>query len=243
MKQQAFVHRWAVWLVVAACVGCAGDEDARDRSGFDFFPVDQPRFFVYAVSQTRYSNSQPTVSNYQWRWELTPEPFNGSARSFSIRTYTRATPADAWVEGARLSGEQNGQELIVFEENQPFVKITYPVGESLSWDGNRYNTLGGNERCGEPARPCDVYRISGLDQPLSINGFSFAQTLTVEQSDDEDNIVGNDVRTEVFARGVGLISRAVNQIIYCTTPACLGRQQIESGVVSQQQLIEYGMVE
>ncbi len=243
MKQQAFVHRWAVWLAVAACVGCAEDEAAVDPSGFDFFPVAQPSYFVYAISETRYSNSQPTASAYQLRWELTPGTFTGSVRSFSIRTFTRATPADAWQEGARWSGEQNGQELIVFEENQPFVKMAYPVGESLSWDGNRYNTLGGPERCGELPRPCDVYRISGLDQPLSINGFSFAQTLTVEQSDDEDNIVGNDVRTEVFARGVGLISRAVNQIIYCTTPACLGRQQIESGVVSQQQLVEYGALE
>jgi hypothetical protein len=239
--QKAIAGRLGVWMAVfILAAGCGDDQDPVDALGLDFFPVTEASFLVYSVEETVYSNSQPTSSSFEWRWEIRPTESTPSSRLFTIRTFTRTLATDPWVESTLISGEQDGQKLLVYEGNIPFVRMMYPLANGLTWDGNQFNTLGGEEKCGNSSIDCDVFEVIDLNEPLNLNDLSFDQTITVIQSNEEDVIVGNDIRKEVYARGVGLVTREVNQVVYCTAPACLGQQQIETGVVRTQKLKEYG---
>jgi hypothetical protein len=239
--QKAIARRWGVWMAVfMLATGCGDDQNPVDALGLDFFPVTEASFLVYSVDETVYSNSQPTVSSFEWKWEIQPTESTPSSRSFTIRTFTRTSTTDPWVESTLISGEQDGQKLLIYEGNIPVVRLMYPLANGLTWDGNQFNTLGGEEKCGNSSINCDVFEVTGFNEPLSLNDLSFDQTITVIQSSEEDVIVGNDIRREVYARGVGLVTREVNQVVYCTAPACLGQQQIETGVIRTQKLKEYG---
>ena len=73
------------------------------------------------------------------------------------------------------------------------------------------------------------------------NFTEFSETITVSQSDNQDFIVFQDKRSEVFARGVGLIEKNILQLHYHTLPVeDIGKQKIKEGIAFTQQLIEYG---
>jgi hypothetical protein len=74
------------------------------------------------------------------------------------------------------------------------------------------------------------------------NGLNFPDVVTVLQEDNQDVIVQMDFRQERYARGIGLVSKEVTLLNYCTQPSCLGQQKIESGRVYKQQIIAYGRI-
>jgi hypothetical protein len=98
------------------------------------------------------------------------------------------------------------------------------------WNGNAYNSLGE-----------ELYIITKIKVPATIGSNSFDDTLEITQREDVDNIVGNDIRKEVYAKNVGLVYKKTETITYCSnTTSCLGKQIIEQGVVAEYSIKEYG---
>jgi hypothetical protein len=80
-----------------------------------------------------------------------------------------------------------------------------------------------------------------LNKPFTTTtGTTFDKTLTVQQENNDDIIVFEDRREEVYARGAGLIQKTITQLHYCTADDCRGQMIIESGTVYKQEIIEYG---
>lgn len=211
------------------------DEDEKgemDKSkDQEYMPLVVGFYQVYDVTETVYVNGPVgEVSHYEMKTEIVDslQGLNGFY-TYIIHRQVRADASQDWMNKDTWSATFSDREAIVKEGNTSFLKLVSPLAQNLFWDGNLYNALGEEE-----------YRVSSLGQPMVVNEIEFADVIEVIQSNEVDDIVGNDVRKEVYARGVGLVERTEEVVVYCSQPVCIGEKIIESGRVSEQLLLEYG---
>lgn len=198
-----------------------------------YFPLEIGRYLVYQIDQTSYSElNPPEISSYQLKIETVDafETVEGDLQFVFYRS-TRATESHPWEYEDTWSAKRSAIRAVVQEGNTSFVKLSFPLRENKEWDGNTYNTLGE-----------DVYEAMHVKKPFTIEGLpEFSKTITVRQSDNQDFIVFQDKRSEVYAKDVGLIEKKVLQLYYYTLPIeDIGKQKIKNGIDFSQQLIGYG---
>src|SRR5690606_38102188 len=135
----------------------------------------------------------------------------------------------SWALLDTWSVRRDGHAIIISEGATPYVKLQLPVREGTEWNGNAFNSLGP-----------DTYSLKAVREPLALNGTTFENTVTIEQERNEDRIVFWDERTEIYAENVGMVSREIIQLNYCTADACLGQQKVDEGVEMEMAIIDYG---
>ncbi|NJN42136.1 MAG: hypothetical protein HC811_07855 [Flammeovirgaceae bacterium] len=223
------------------------DEDAQipPSSDLDYFPLQTGLYWVYEVEET--TNLQGTENSevYELEYKITDSiPGSDKLAVFIITRSIRGNPADAWTILDTWSSRANSIEGIMQEGNIDFVKMSFPLSKGKSWDGNAYNTFGGSESCGSEEYACDLYSITAYATPYTATTSSgseiYTDAIVIEQSNITDLIVAQDIRTEVYARNVGLIYKESVQIEYCTVGSCLGQQVVDKGSWYYQRLIDYG---
>ena len=217
-------------VILALLTGCGGEDPDHPDTGSAYFPLEKGVFQVYSVHETRYSGaSEPQVMVYELMTEVVDSFPVPDGYSFVIRRSRRMTEDSPWDVLDTWSARKDSREVIVSESNTPFVKAIFPVKSGTRWNGNEFNTLGADE-----------YEIAKAGEPFEVDGMRFDKTFTVEQEKNEDIIVFNDERREVYARNVGLIFKEVIQLNYCTDDDCLAQQKINNGVEMKILIKEYG---
>ncbi len=220
-------------LALIMFFACGKDDFSPIDAGRDYFPLQKGLYQIYNIDSTGYSQtSQPVNRQYQIMVEVTDSfPSSGPSYTYVLSRSIRASEAALWRNLDTWSVKIVNGEAIVSEGNTPYVKLFFPVETGNSWDGNKFNTLGQ-----------DDYDLIDVNKPFTLeHGIIFELTLTVQQELNDDPIVFQDIRKEVYARGVGLIHKEINQLTYCTDDSCLGQQIIESGILYKQEIIEYGL--
>jgi hypothetical protein len=198
-----------------------------------YFPLRVGSYQLYQVDETLYSEvNPPEIKSYQLKIETVDsiQTIEGDFQYVLYRS-TRSTAVEPWEYMDTWSARRSPIRAILQEGNTSFVKLEFPLRENREWDGNTFNTLGE-----------DVYEAINIKQPYMIEGLpEFSKTITVKQSDNQDLIVFQDKRSEVYARDIGLIEKKVLQLHYYTLPVeDIGKQKIKNGVEYTQRLIEYG---
>ncbi len=210
--------------------GCEGEETTLRDSGSAYFPLNKGIYQVYSVTETLYLGSiTPEMSTYELMTEVVDSIASAGGYLYVINRSRRQSDTDPWEPLDTWSGRKNSREAIVSEGNIPFLKVIFPVREGTRWDGNTFNTLGEDE-----------YELRITAQPYVVGGMNFEHTLTIEQERNEDFVVFNDTRREVYALDVGLVYRETIQYSYCTDDNCLGQQKIVSGIEVKQVIKQYG---
>jgi hypothetical protein len=225
------LKHFLVFLVISTLlIGCGGEAPDPVDTGSAYFPLEKGVFQVYSVHEIRYSGvSEPQI----WLYELMTEVVDSfpvpGGYSFVIKRSRRLTEDAPWEVLDTWSARKDSREVIVSESNTPFVKAIFPVRSGTRWNGNEFNTLG-----------TDEYEIVNAGEPFEVDGMRFENTFTVAQEQNEDFIVFNDERREVYARDVGLIYKEVVQLNYCTDDDCLAQQKIDNGVEMKIVIKQYG---
>jgi hypothetical protein len=228
-------------------VACTSSEFEPDKQvvGFNYFPLLVGNYVDYEVDETIYISSAlgvPEIRNYQIREEITQIFIDiEGERSFKIERSKRNSPADDWAVDSIWVAKIKSNFALKTENNISFVKLSFPPKNGLKWNGNAYNSLGE-----------DTYEITNNAKPLTINDLTFDKTLTVLQADDSSR-VSLDRRSEVYAEGIGLISKEYNQVFYCqgsesnccemfssTVPGLCSAYKISFGRIIKQKIIGYG---
>lgn len=223
-----FIKYFLVLLVLATA--CDPDESKPVDIGMDYFPLQTGNSYIYTIDETIYSEVAP-VKNliYQLRIQITDSFPNAEGNyTYVLNRSTRNDANSAWQDLDTWSVRGNDREIILNEGNIPFLKLTFPLRAGNSWNGNKYNNL-----------ETDQYEVTSMDQPFAAGGTTFDKTLRVLQENNEDLIVFQDKREEVYARGVGLVYKETIQLSYCTTNDCIGQQKIKSGTIYKQQITAY----
>ena len=212
-------------------------------AGLDYFPLKVGAYQIYSIDETHISQSIEQKSSYQLKLQVKDSSVNPEGGySYIIQRQKRDNPGLPWESIDAWTSRVADRQAIVKEGNTSYVKIVFPTMNGLEWDGNSFNDLGGDQTCGENKdRPCDTYALENLGKEFVMpDGRAFPETLTVIQSENMDLIVKQDVRKEVYAKGIGMIYKESVVLEYCTTPLCLGAQKVDKGLRYKQTIKEYG---
>ncbi|NOT76239.1 MAG: hypothetical protein HOP08_15025 [Cyclobacteriaceae bacterium] len=222
-------------------LGCESRSVQPKDSGSQYFPLKVGAFWTYDVLQTTITQlGGQTTSSFELKIQITDSISANGRVDYILERSQRSDATQTWTSITSWSARKTDFEAIVQEGNISYLRIAFPISEGKSWNGNTFNTLGGNDRCTDGSLQCDNYVASDLMKRFESTGIAFENTVTVFENNENDPIVRQDVRRSVYAKSVGLVYREATVLEYCTVGNCIGKQIVENGSVLKQTIKEYG---
>lgn len=235
-----YIH---VWIGIALLASCDGGSDPSDlESGEDYFPLVIGQYKVYQVDSSYYRSNVLYPVNYFLKVKTIQSAVNQEGGlTYVLSLEKRTATNNPWTRLATYSARMTDDKVIVAEGNIAYVKFLLPPLEGIRWNGNSFNNLGGTETCSNTS--CDLYTLQDVGKRYTLSTtMDFENTISIEQQNSIDAIVGDDVRKEIYAKGVGLVYKESRVLKYCTEAVrnCVGKKIIDSGVNYKLSIIEYG---
>ena len=236
---------WFLLVMVMITLSCSEQEEQVTRDAFSgYFPLQVGDFAIYEVDEIQYQQNVQTHSVYELKTLVVDSFLNEQGGyTFAINQFRRTDSSKPWSAIESASARVSNREVVVNEGNTSYVKMSTPLLKGQKWNGNALNNEGGDERCGtDPAYSCDNYEITSVNESFATALATYDQALTVMENNDPDILVKYDVRKQVYASGVGLVTVEKTVLNYCTTPpACYGTQYVDTGYKYKQILKERGV--
>jgi hypothetical protein len=193
--------KYAPFLGIAIALllvpGCKKDEEPVVDLGLDYYPTDVGTWVEYQVDsmwQDDPSNVRDSVS-YRLLERVAEAYVDDEGRpARRILRYVR-DENDEWVVRDVWSSTANSTAAEMTEENVRRLKLSFPVDDGRTWDANIYNT-----------EPELTVAYDEVDQPLELNGISYANTVLVTNTVPPNFVTKREFQ-ERYARGVGMISK------------------------------------
>lgn len=217
-------------MVLAGC----GDDETRIASDAEYFPLRKGFYQIYQVSETRYLNIDDSESRtFQLKTEVVDSFVNQEGGyTYTIHRSERSTPSDPWKFTEIWSVRMSTANVVVSEENVPYVRIAFPAVTNRTWDGNALNTLSADE-----------YTVTTVGKSYQLeSGEQVGPYIQIVQEDEFDPITFKDMRQEFYVRNIGLVKQEITDVEYCSVKLeCdIGAQVIKRGIMYVQTLMEYG---
>ena len=203
MKVRNLICLFFLFVLLA---GCEKEPNISIDLKEDYYPLEVSKTWIYEVDSLKFSplfiGGKDSV-----HWELKEEVasvFKDDAGRdvYRIERYLRKNENDSWKPAKVFFAINENNKAELQENNVKFIKLVFPPKEGKTWNGN---ALISNNDTLEYFQDWE-YEYTEVDVPASINGQSFANTLTVLEVDDE-NLLEKRYSTAQYARGVGLIYR------------------------------------
>ncbi len=195
--------------------------------GYDFYPIEIGQYRIYDVEEIIYEISGFDTSVFQLRETIFDSIPSVDQTTYLLRRDKRDNASLEWEADSVWTVTKTTNFLAVNENNISFIKLTFPVKNGNEWNGNSLNS--NNEL---------TYYYQPLAAPF-IDSILISDHIRVVIEDIEQNIVNQDLRSEVYARNIGLLSKDYLSLNYCTA-GCTELGEIESGRSLKQTLIEIG---
>lgn len=189
--------------IIIGLSSCSKDSATIEFSkASDYYPLVIGSWHVYDIDSISYNDFELPVlidtSSYQSKEELTDTFYDLVGNlSYEITRSKRSgndtTDVEdvAWKVSDVWWVKSNGGNIERVEENINYISLLNPVKEGLEWDGNAFNYL---ERWD--------FKYEKVGEAFG----DFTNTVTVNQRE-EDVVIIYQKYEEVYAKGVGLISR------------------------------------
>lgn len=240
-------NRLFPYVLIGFCLwvtGC-GHDGEEPKSDADFFPLRVGDFRIYEVDETQITAyNVETDFHYELKTLVTDSFANANGGySYIMSRFKRDNDAQPWQSLDTWTLRADTKEVVVTEGATPFVRVTFPIKNNRTWNGNAYNDIETGKFCTTNGSPqqCDPYSIESIGQDyLTAGGLTYGDAFEVVQSNDPDRVIKFDVRSEFYARGIGLIAKKSTIYNYCTQSSCSGKQLIETGIRLTQELTQYG---
>ncbi|MEO1052192.1 MAG: hypothetical protein AAFX87_16285 [Bacteroidota bacterium] len=228
------MRRLTLISLTVLILGACGETVAPDtvRVGFDFFPLETGQFREYDVEEITFDIfGNIDTARFDLREQVVDSFVNQAGDlTYILHRSTRLNEMEDFELQTVWSARRNANQAVQIEENIPFIKISFPIDNELSWDGNALNTL--DE---------DQYEMDSIfSRYITLNNDTIDNTLTVIQNDNQDFIIMQDRRVEIYGLNIGLVSRQSTLLNYCDDPDCIGQQIIETGSIITQTITAYG---
>jgi hypothetical protein len=192
----------------------------------EYYPVRPNETRIYNVEEIIYEISGFDTLRYQLRESVIDSIIASGEPSYLLQREIRTAENQPWVVDSVWSYSVNDRILTIRENNIPLVKLSAPVSEGTTWDGNAFNT-----------RSEQTYYYQQLVNPL-IDSVNLNDHIRVIIEDIPKNVVDQDERSEVYVRGIGLVEKDYLSLTFCTTSDVCSIGEIITGRSLKQQLIE-----
>lgn len=200
---------------------------APDPAYRSYFSDKVGSYIIYQCDSIIYDDFNQTVDTNSF---LIKEYFestfiDNSGRS-AIRIERWKKPADtlSWFLKDVWQCVKTDAQVEKVEEDVRFIKMVFPVRESIEWNGNALNSL-----------TAQTLTFSEVHKPFTTGTLDFDSTITVVNTDPE-NLVSELRTTEVFAANVGMVFKKYVDVKYVVPTS-----NIKSGVVFTMKAIEIGV--
>lgn len=244
-------------FALAAC-GNREVEDIAIDHGYDYFPLEVGRSWIYQVDSITYDpalNGTAVDSIRTFVREVIVDTLTGNDGGLLFRAerYERLSDSLPWEIRKVFTLSRDEQRAFRTEDNLRFVKLVFPPQQGRRWEGNAFFnpftqvTVKGERM--EMFKSWD-YRQLTDGEALTLGGLLFEDAITVQNADSRDNVIELRVATEQYARGVGLVYRYLDILdtecrVCCagdTGDACQSlswEEKAEKGFSLRQQLISF----
>lgn len=230
--EHSIAKTFLITAVICMIFSCSEERllPPDELSGSDYFWLQKGFYKTYEVELITFELLSSDTSAFQLR-EVVADSFINSENNIThiLNRFVRPDDLSEWELDSVWTARKTRTTALVIENNVPVVKMAFPVSEDIEWDGNAFSHL--DEQ---------IFHYTNISAPLSQSGLDFNNTVTVVQSEVENNLIFRDERSEVYASGVGMVNRDFTVLNFCARPDCLGQDIIESGRIEKMVLIAYG---
>ncbi len=197
--------------------------------GYDYYPLQIGNYSIYDVEEIRFLISGFDTSVYQLRETIIDSIPSIDQTRYLLRRDIRQNMSDPWESDSVWTVTRTANFLSITENNIPFIKLTFPVNLGREWNGNSLNSRGNV-----------TYYYQSIQNAL-IDSIDVDSHVRLIIEDIEENVTGVDLKSEVYAQGVGLVEKNYLTQKKCTSSDCgadLG--EVIAGRSLKQTLIEIG---
>ncbi len=222
-------------------VGCHSSDVQPKGTGVDYFPMKVGAFWVYGMVETNITQlTGQTNELYDVKIEVADSLLLSGQITYVLQRFKRTDSSQPWAPLDTWSSRKDEFQAVLQEGNTPYIKLTFPLNDGKSWNGNAFNNVGGTEQCPDGTFTCDNYLVTNLAKSFQTTGVSYENSVTIVENNDTDPIVKKDVRKSVYAKSIGLVYYESTILEYCTVGDCIGKQLIEKGKILKQTLKNHG---
>src|SRR5258706_1956132 len=187
-----------------------------------YLPLEVGRYAIYQMDSLNfyYYGQLDTLTHY-----LAKDSVEGSFVDnqghiswMVVRYLSPATGSVVWTPSATNVVTPSSRSLELSENNLRYIKLAYPVKDSLTWSGNSYIPNKPYDGIFDFAAPPNVnlnewtYIYRNVNQDFTVGGKTYDSTLTILQEDDSSNVpilidtsfAYRSYWSETYAKNVGL---------------------------------------
>ncbi|MCX6292087.1 MAG: hypothetical protein NT126_10025 [Bacteroidetes bacterium] len=187
-------------LTIVLFHACKKDSVIPAEPSFNYFPVEKGTFVTYDVDSVLHADNDNKTDDsvYYWHFQLKEvidsSFLDGQGRVAQvIRRFKRDNDTLSWNFVNIWTQVLTNFAAYKTEDNIPFHKLSFPINNHISWNGNDANT--GDE---------EMYGYEDFHVFYTLNHLNFDSALIVLQRDD-DNFVEKVYGKEIYANHVGMI--------------------------------------
>jgi hypothetical protein len=236
-------HLFLFSFLVILVASCKKDDVVAEEIdfGYDYYPGDVGRYVVYNCDSTVWVDLGQDTEFYKFQIkEIIDSAFsdNQGRPALRIARYkkwikyddtTVTVDTSAWYLQDIWWANKTTTTAEVVEENNRYIKLSFPVVEDNTWNGNSQNTMSAWD-----------YEYTAVDVPYTIGTLSFPQTLHVKQYNSAGNPLFYKNYFEKYARGVGMIYKEITDYTWEQNNGTILTGTISVGLKYKMQAIQYG---
>ncbi len=168
--------------------------------GYGYFPTNIGHWVSYEVDSIYHDSALALHDTFHFQIKEVFESSytdNEGRDARRIVRYKRSDSTKEWKIKDVWYGIRTREHAEKVEENIRYLKMSFPVDENTTWNGNAANTLEEWE-----------YSYEAVHEEATIGAATFDSTVTVEQRNNI-NLVETQTASESYAKGVGLVHRTL----------------------------------
>lgn len=165
---------------------------------YSYFPTEIGSWTEYEVREIIHDDALGSDTSYYYLKEVITEEFidNQGRVSFRIERFKKDSLNDIYAIADVWYSNLTNTTAERVEENVRFVRLTFPVSDNKTWDGNTFNTESKWE-----------YEYDSLHMDRTYNNLYFDSTIKIQQIDNI-NPIQYQVAFEIYANYIGLIRKS-----------------------------------
>lgn len=239
-------------LTIALFSGCTPsgtvEEFDEERFGFDYFPLEVGKFWIYAVDSIVYDDLGATKLDLKSEIkEEIVDTFRNEVNElvYVVNRFWRRENSSPWQVTDVWSAVKDRERAFRTEDNLKFIKFVFPPLTGKRWNSNIYfDEFTIVTIAGESLRMFADWndaQMTSVDVNERIGSVDYENVATILLTDDDErNAIERRYALEKYARGVGLVYKEYIILdTQCSSCQTSWEEKAEKGFILKQTLLEY----